>query len=78
MKDVFKVPSKTPDGDEGAVERDPFLFLRHPPVTHTRGRVMRVGGEVQLLLRGERGWGTFCRKNKDLMAVVEYEDGVET
>ena len=20
-------------------------------------------------------WGTFCRKNKDLMAVVEYEDG---
>ena len=38
---------------------------------------MRVGGGVQLLLRGERGWGTFCRKNKDLMAVVEYEDGVE-
>ena len=38
---------------------------------------MSVGGGVQLLLRGERGWGTFCRKNKDLMAVVEYEDGVE-
>ena len=38
---------------------------------------MRVGGGVQLLLRGERGWGTFCRKNKDLMAVVEYEDEVD-
>ena len=56
------------------MEGNPSSFIR--PFTHgAEDDVASVGGQ---LLRGERGCGeNFAAKTRtDLMAVVEYEDGV--